>query len=106
MASGIVADLPTGELEEEILEIRGAVEIADGVVGRERVEQALGLAQVEEDGLAARLDALGERAVVIARRRGAVAVDLDDVALEMLGDQLARPALSLIHISEPTRLLS
>src|SRR5436190_12398079 len=92
MSLGVVADLPAGELEEQVLGVRRAVQVADGVVGGERVEQALRVAEVEEDGLAARLDAVGELAM---RRRGlrrAVAVDLDDVALEVLGNELSRRA--------------
>ena len=61
MSLGVVADLPAGQLEEQVLEVRGAVQVADVVIGRERVEQSLRLAQVEEDRLAARLDALRER---------------------------------------------
>jgi hypothetical protein len=91
--TGVVADLATGELEEQVLEIGGPVQVADRVVVGECIEQGLGLADVEEDRLAAGLDALGERRMRCGGRGGAVAVDLDDVALEVLGDQLARRSL-------------
>src|SRR3954454_18383033 len=93
MSLGVVADLPAGELEEQVLEVGGPVQVADLVVGGKRVEQAPRIAQVEEHRLAASLDALGELAMRRRRLRGAVAVDLDDVALEVLGDELARRAL-------------
>ena len=61
-SSGVVADLPAGELEEQVLEVGRAVQVADAVVVGSASSSGFGVAQVEEDRLAAGLDALGERA--------------------------------------------
>src|SRR4051794_17941648 len=88
--SGVVADLPASELQEQILEVGRAMQVAHRVVGGKCVEERLGLAQVEEHRLAAGLDAVGERRQRLSRRRGALAIDLDHVAFQMRGDQAAR----------------
>ncbi len=59
----------------------------------QRLQQRPGVAQVEEHALAARLDALGQRGVALRKCRRARAVDLDHVALQVLGDEAARRAL-------------
>src|SRR4051794_26120093 len=88
--SGVVADLPAGELQEQILEVGRAMQVAHRVARGERVEKRLDLAQVEEPRLAARLDAVGERRQRLSGRRRAIAIDLDHVAFQVLGDQAAR----------------
>src|SRR3954471_17690123 len=85
--AGSFAHLPAGQLEEHVLEIRAAMHEAQVGRGAQVLDRALRIAQVAERRLAVELGAIAEvsRALAVPGFR-AVAVDLDDFGLDVLGD--------------------
>src|SRR5215471_16548578 len=83
-----VAQLPASELDEQILEIRGSVQIANAVRVRELREEWCSIAGVTERRLPRELEAISELPTALVRPVARlVAVDFDHFRLDVRGDQ-------------------
>ena len=77
-----VSELAAGELQEDVLEVRVAVEVAQVVAALEILDQRAGIARVAEHGPARLLAAFAARAAGCARPAlSNVTVDLDHLRL-------------------------
>ena len=85
MVSAIFANLATGEFQEQVFEVGGAVQGAQRVLVGQRGQDGLGLRRVEEHGLAADLHARGQR----AQRRVLVALCDVDWGLQKVQETFA-----------------
>ena len=90
-AHASVAQLATGELDEEILEVRRPMQVSDAGVRREIGEQGRRVVRVAEGGFTGELEARGERAPARLRPRlRRFAVHLDDFGLDVLREERPR----------------
>src|SRR5262245_58518225 len=91
MSSSSVAQLPSGQLEKHVLEIRRTVQETKIAPALEVVHERVGVARVAEHRFTGSLAALAARSSELPRPAlGGVAVDLDHVRLDVALDQLAR----------------
>src|SRR5579864_1638966 len=104
----LIAQLPSGQLDEEVLEIRGPVEIPHAGVRREIGEQRRCIGRIAERRLAGELEAMGQRASPrLGPSPGSVPVHLDDLRLDVLLEEgargIARDHRAVVDDGEPRR---